>query len=236
MVDWSSLSSAWNYQWGGGADHQLSLSHHHHHKFVNAHKEDRLIAGLPTTKDQLDLHYFLPALCHISVCVCVFCHISRASSNGEYINQWLPFTHWIWRHALKHHFGSDSPACSQLFWRRLDLEEDCGGLVLKLSFRIVHSILWIFAHLFLESRELPNIPTHMVRVFGTSFFWKEIALEINQIYLSFLKLATSRDRLWVQFLLAFDSVCYPWPLCSAYKSLPSCNSLFFGSLWDLDQS
>jgi hypothetical protein len=61
----------------------------------------------------------------------------------------------------------------------------------------------VCTHLFLESRELPNVPTHMVWVFGTSFFWKEIALEINQIYLSFLKLATSRDRLWVQFLLAF---------------------------------
>jgi hypothetical protein len=106
------------------------------------------------------------------------------------------------------------------------LEEDCGGLVLKLSSRIVHSILWIFAHLFLESRELPNVPTHMVWVFGTSFFWKEIALEINQIYLSFLKLATSRDRLWVQFLLAFTLSVTFGPFVQHTNHFPA-TTLFF---------
>jgi hypothetical protein len=113
-------------------------------------------------------------------------------------------------------------------------ETSLGGLwwtILEAFFQDCALYLMDFCtHLFLESQELPNVPTHMVWVFGTSFFWKEIALEINQIYLSFLKLATSRDRLWVQFLLAFHSVCYPWTLCSAYKSLPSYNSVFFGSL------
>lgn len=203
---------------------------------MNAHKEDRLIAGLPTTKDKLDLHYFLPALCHISVCVCVFCHISRASSNGEYINQWLPFTHWIWRHALKHLFGSDSPACSQLFWRRLHLEEDCGGLVLKLSSRIVHSILWIFAHTFFWKAK--NYQMSQLAWYGflaQAFFGKKLLWKSTRSISLFSSLQHLETDYGSSFI-SFHSVCYPWTLCSAYKSLPSYNSVFFGSLWDLDQS
>lgn len=107
------------------------------------------------------------------------------------------------------------------------MEKDCGGLVLKLSSRIVHFYLMDFCtHLFLESQELPNVPTHMVWVFGTSFFWKEIALEINQIYLYFLKLATSRDRLWVQFLLAFTLSVTLGPFVQHTNHFPA-TTLFF---------
>jgi hypothetical protein len=111
------------------------------------------------------------------------------------------------------------------------LEEDCGGLVLKLSSRIVHSILWIFAHTFFwKAENYQTSPTYMVWVFGTSFFWKEIALEVNQIYLSFLKLATSRDRLWVQFLLAFTLSVTLGPFVQHTNHFPATTLVFFGSL------
>ncbi len=123
---------------------------------------------------------------------------------------------WIWFSSMQPAFLEETSLGGGLWWTSLEaFFQDCALYLMDFC-----------THLFLESQESPNVPTHMVWVFGTSFFWKEIALEINQIYLSFLKLATSRDRLWVQFLLAITLSVTPGPFVQHTNHFPATTLLF----------